>query len=137
MRVIIKTDFHGRIKYVNRGFEKTTFYLKKNVLNGTLWNLIDLCVDAKTIEEMKEHLYSGKIFRGIIALRSKIENSVIYFEYEITPVDREGNVIDGITKSGEIDGFIFYGRKTENIDNILKINNLKECVERRVFYKTA
>ena len=137
MKIIIKTDLNGRINFVNKGFEKATFFARKNVVNGNFWNLIDLCFDSRTIEEMKKYLFNGKIYRGVIALRANMENGIVYLEYEITPIDREGNVIDGILRNGEVDGFMFYGRKTEDIDKIIKMTNLKECIERRVFYKTA
>ncbi|WP_457560407.1 hypothetical protein [Caminibacter sp.] len=134
---IIRMDIHGRIVYVNKKFEKNTLFLKKDVLKGNFWYLIDKCISYNTIEDIKKYIFSGKVYRGIIALKQNIENSIVYIEYEISPIDRNGNLIDGILRKGDIAGFIFIGKKIENIDKIIKTNNLKECIERRVFYKTV
>jgi PAS domain S-box-containing protein len=93
---IIITDTDGNVLYVNDSFEKTTGYLRAEILGRTPRLLKSDHNDPALYEELWRTIKAGQIWRGELVNRKK--DGALYTEgMVITPVrDKEGAVVNFI-----------------------------------------
>ena len=122
--VIVITDVHGSVRYVNPVFEKTTGYPRREVLGQNLRMLKSGEHDAAFYKKMWSVLTSGESWKGTLVNRKK--NGIIYSEEAtISPVrDSSGNIISyvavkrDITREVELEDQLRQAQKMEAVGRL-------------------
>ncbi len=87
-------DQNGRITYVNPEFEKLYGYSKKELIGGNSREILfdkQLC-DEKKLQNIRETIYRGNIWRGYVFLRKR-DGSIVEIYLTITPIyDHSGRL---------------------------------------------
>ncbi len=130
--LILRMDKDFNIVYANKKIINETHFTKEELKVISFWNLIKM-ITKKKISEIKENLLCGKSYMGTMMFTRK-DSSVFYVNFEISPIDKDGNIIDSIIRSGKIEGFVFIGKK---IDKIINKKSSKEYIERRILHKAV
>ncbi|MEA3316191.1 MAG: PAS domain-containing sensor histidine kinase, partial [Campylobacterota bacterium] len=94
--IVLITDNQENIKYVNKSFVKSTGYSKEEAIGNKPNILKSKELSKEFYKNMKETIYSGKIWRGEFINRNKYQQ-LRYEKASITPI---------LNKYGEIEEFI-------------------------------
>jgi PAS domain S-box-containing protein len=100
--IVVMTDRHGVIEYVNPAFERLTGYTREEAVGKTPRILKSGQQDAEYYQRMWATLLAGKVFRGVMVNRKK--NGELYWEEKtITPiVDERGQIKNFISNDRDI-----------------------------------
>lgn len=100
--LVMVTDRHGRIEYVNPAFEKFTGYSSAEVLGGRPSISKSGLHDQKFYQRMWRTILSGQTFREVLTNRAR--NNALYHEEKIiSPLrDVEGNITHFISTGRDV-----------------------------------
>lgn len=100
--VVVITDHHGVIQYVNPAYEQITGYSPQEVL-GKNASVVKSGEHGKDFyEEMWRTILAGRVFRGVVTNRKK-DGSLYYEEKAISPLkDGSGHIISFVSTGKDI-----------------------------------
>ena len=97
--MIMITDFHGNIEYVNPAFELLTGYHREEICGKTPRILKSGEHAAELYQEIWKTILAGNVYRGILANRKK-NGELYYVEESICPVRDAGGQITNFISNG-------------------------------------
>ena len=113
--IVMITDVHGILEYVNSAFQNVTGYALEEVLGRPTSILASGDQDAVYFEEMWQTILSGRVFKGIFNNRRK-DGSLFIEEKTISPI---------IDAKGFITHFVSTGRDiSEKLRTDQQLNHL-------------
>lgn len=100
--IIIVTDHHGTIQYVNAAYEEITGYTREEVI-GKNANLVKSGEHSNSFyQNMWQTILAGQAFRGVLTNRKK-DGSLYYEEKTISPLkDAGGHIVSFISTGKDI-----------------------------------
>jgi PAS domain S-box-containing protein len=90
--IIIITDENHKIKYVNKGFEKTTGYEKEEVMGKDPSILNSGLLEKRFFDNLKSTINNGERWNGEFINRNKF-GKITYEKSSITPIKDQNNKI--------------------------------------------
>ncbi|MFH1075527.1 MAG: PAS domain-containing protein [Pseudomonadota bacterium] len=121
MDIVILTDQHGRIEYVNPSFQNITDYKPDEIIGKNIDILESGTYPPKYIQNVWDTISSGKPWKGRLANKTK-NNRILEVESIISPVKDKTGIITGyvaierdITKEIELERHIRHTQKMEAI----------------------
>lgn len=86
--LVVITDPDGLVRYVNRGFEKATGYLREEVLGRNIRLLKSGRQGAETYRDLWNTVLGGRTWRGLLHNRRK-DGSLYWARATIDPIEQE------------------------------------------------
>ncbi|MFO7602776.1 MAG: EAL domain-containing protein [Gammaproteobacteria bacterium] len=127
---VMITDRHGRIEYVNRGFEDITGYQRDDVLGHTPNILKSGLLTTDFYKSLWQTILSAGVFRGVLANKRK-DGSIYYEEKTITPLlDAQGAITHFVSTGKDITERM---RAQEHLDFLAHHDTLTTLPNRLLF----
>lgn len=100
--LVVITDKHGKIEYVNPAFERQTGYKIEEIIGRTQAILKSDRHDKSFYERLWKTILSGEVFRGVLVNKKK-NGELYYSEKTITPIkDAQGNITNFVSTDRDI-----------------------------------
>lgn len=124
--IIVITDKNHKIKYVNKGFEKTTGYKKEEVIGKSPSILKSGKLSLNFYKNLHETIHSGKEWHGEIVNKNK-SGEITYEKSSIIPIKNEdGEIIEflaiksNVTKEKEYQNIFLQQSKMASMGELLE-----------------
>lgn len=98
--VVVITDRHGIIQYVNPAYEQITGYSRQEVLGKNVGVVKSGEHGKDFYEEMWRTILAGRVFRGVVTNRKK-DGSLYYEEKAISPLKNPSGDIERFVSTGK------------------------------------
>ena len=100
--MVVITDLHGAIEYVNPAFEAVTGYGREEVLGRDPSLLNSAEQDQSAVEEARKAISTGRIWRGRF-LRQKKDGTPYVEDLSVSPVhDEDGGIVNFVGVSRDV-----------------------------------
>ena len=124
--IIVITDKNHKIKYVNKGFEKTTGYTKDEVIGRTPSLLKSGKLSLNFYKNLHETIHNGKEWHGEIINKNKFDE-ITYEKSSIIPIKNENEEIieflaikSNVTKEKEYQNIFLQQSKMASMGELLE-----------------
>lgn len=124
--IIVITDKNHKIKYVNKGFEKTTGYTKDEVIGRTPSLLKSGKLSLNFYKNLHETIHNGKEWHGEIINKNKF-GEITYEKSSIIPIKNENEEIieflaikSNVTKEKEYQNIFLQQSKMASMGELLE-----------------
>ena len=113
--LITKTDRNGIITYASKAYREMTKYSRKELI-GKSHNIVrHPCMPEAAFKEMWDTILKGFSWMGMVKNLRK-DGKYYWVIVKISPIDYEGNILQGNAKTEEIAGFLAIRRQPSRED---------------------
>ncbi len=118
---VVITDPDGTVRYVNRGFEETTGYARKDVVGQNVRLLRSGRQDTVTYRDLWSTVLSGRTWRGVLHNRRK-DGSLYWARATIDPIaDHDGRLLYFVAVQEDVTGEVETRRALATRANHLEV----------------